>query len=260
MKLLSLAALSLAGSAAYSQVLWDNGPMSTGTTNTVGVAAPSGNSWSELQQVGSAFNTSVTFGVNYTFAGSTGPNRLSDDFTITGNPWQISQIKVFATQTNMATTASFLTGVVQIWSGRPGDIGSTVVAGDLTTNRLSSTVFTGIWRVGRQGSTLNRPIMAATLDLPITLGPGTYWIEYGLTGSGAGSVQSPLVTVPGALTVAGANARFFTSNQYHNLVDGNSQVPLAVPFQVIGAPVPEPATMAALGLGALALVRRRRKG
>jgi serine protease len=260
MRLLFLCALALPASS-FGSVLWNNGPMATGELNTNGVAAPSGNQWSELQTAAGSFNTSISFGVNYTLTGSTGPNRLSDDFTITGLPWAISEIVVYGFQTNMSpTSGTFTTGVVQIWNGRPGDAGSQVVAGDLTTNRLTSAEFTGIWRVGRGGSTLNRPIMAATLSLPVTLSTGNYWIEYGMTGPLAGSVQSPLVTVPGALTVPEANARFYTSHQYWNLVDSNSQVPLAVPFEVRGEVVPEPATLAAIGLGfAGVLVRRRRK-
>lgn len=253
---LALAALA---SGANAQVLWDNGPMATGSVSSNGTVAPSGTQWSELQLVsGTPANGTLGYSVNYQNATSTGPLRQADDFVVGGAGWQVSQVVVYGFRTNGSTSESFATAVAQIWNGKPGEVGSVVVAGDLTTNRLVSTTFTNLYRTGRANpSSTIRPIMAATLALPTTLSPGTYWLEYGLTG--AGNIFSPLVTIPGQLTTPDANALLFTSGQYFTMTDTSSGVQLADPFQILGQPVPEPATLAGLGLACAALLRKRRR-
>lgn len=256
MKQVLTLAFALAAASAFSQ-LFSNGPMATGAVSSLGTAAPAGTQWSELQDTPTTpANGTLGYSVNYLSTASTGPFRQGDDFTIAGNPWSLSSLTVYGFWTGGTPTSSFTSGVVRIWNARPGSAGATIVAGDLTTNRLTGTAFTGLYRTGRASSTTNRPILAATLSLSTILDLGTYWIEYGLA-AGSSNVFSPLVTIPGQVSTPGANAFFYTSQQYFAMTDSNSVEPLAVPFQVHGSVVPEPASMAVLGFGALAVVRRR---
>jgi len=68
---------------------------------------------------------------------------------------------------------------IRIWSGQPGETNSTVIYGDLLENSLIFSEFTGSYRTNeRTIPSCIRPIMKITASLDVTLGPGTYWIEW----------------------------------------------------------------------------------
>ncbi|MBL8060651.1 MAG: hypothetical protein JNK63_08065 [Chthonomonas sp.] len=236
MKQVALLSMFSAIASAQAAVLHDNGPMSTGPTHHLGNTAPVGTTFSELQSVGAVSNTVLGYSVNYLNATATGPLHQADDFTVPAGGWSVSSFVVYGFRTNGSTTEQFNTGVLRIWDGVPGQPGSNIVAGDLTTNILTFTDFSGIYRTGRSSSSLtSRPIMSATLTFPtaVSLPQGTYWMDYGLTS--AGNTFAPLVTRPGELQPVGANAMLYTSFQWYTMVDTNSGSQMEVPFQVIGS-------------------------
>ncbi|MFQ3661102.1 MAG: cell shape-determining protein, partial [Chloroflexaceae bacterium] len=113
--------------------------------------------------------------------------RLADDFVVTGNGWRPSAVTLYGYQIDSPTTST-INGVVdlRLWNGIPGN-GGAVIAGPIAGTIIQNT-FTNVYRVRSDlPNETRRPIMAVTITWPFsdveTLAPGTYWLEYGLTGS-----------------------------------------------------------------------------
>jgi hypothetical protein len=260
--------VALAGSVASAAVLHNNGTLGGGnpavglSTGTVAVGAgpinynsPVGTEWSEVQ-VG---NTSAGFSAN-----GTAPTnfRLADNFTITDAAgWNITNLHVYWYLTGGVTTAPALTNInLQIWSGTPG-VGVPVF-GDTTTNRLAGASATGLWRIFNHAATAtapatNRWIWDINVNVGVTLGPGTYYVDWqNSTGGGF----YPSVTVPGS---RGSGDALQFNVTYGPVLDTGNPATLPdvgqeMPFILEGTVVPAPATMALLGLGGLIVGRRRR--
>ncbi len=174
-------------------VLYDNGPL----VNSAGTGA-GGADESQLQ--GSLGMSTLGFG-HQTSAG----NTIADDFTIpAGQTWDITAWTFFAYQTGSSTSSTMTQLFVQIWDGPPNGGGS-VIAGNLTTNVLASTAFSNIYRVTdtTSGAT-NRPIMSQTANVALSLGEGTYWIEWQTDGSLTSGPWAPPITINGLTTTGNA--------------------------------------------------------
>jgi hypothetical protein len=166
---------------APAALLYDNGPLITSTGTGFGGADES-----MLQTPLTSYGTNVNKAVFY---------RIADDFTVTGNPWNVSSFEFYAYQTGSTTTSSITAAYVRILNGTPGQPGTTVVWGDTTTNRMTSTSFTNIYRVNVTGNN-QRPIMKIVVNTPgLTLNAGTYWVEYSALGSLASGPWCPYVTI-----------------------------------------------------------------
>ncbi|MBL9031770.1 MAG: hypothetical protein JNM80_08690 [Phycisphaerae bacterium] len=248
--------LALAASPGNAQVIYDNGPLSTGpltmgngTVGGPGVAAPAGTTWSEVQDDGGTTCSNTVAGFSCGIVG-TSLFRMADDFTIPpGQTWTINSICIYAYQTGSVTSTPVFTAAnIQIWNGRPGDPGSSVIFGDTTTNRLASQMFAGMWRVfntttpppGTAPGT-TRGIRKLDLTLGVTLGPGTYWIDWQTSINGTAAHFAPTTTIVDQRGVAGANARQFQTTAWFDALDagnpagcGAGNVQQEVPFQLKG--------------------------
>lgn len=253
---------------ASAVVIWDNGPLSTGSVTRSGVAAPVGSLWSELA-VG---NTSAGASVHNT--GTTG-FRLADDFTLSA-AGTLNTLTAFAYVTGSAPTALFTNGNIQIWNGRPGDVGSSVVFGDTTTNRISGSAATNMFRTfgstAAPGGTASVPGTTRTIKTAVfnlgglSLPAGTYWADYQITPlTVGGTIFHPTTTYPNETrNLLTDNARqLVLTGLWTDLLDtGNpaalADVPLDLAFQVDGTLVPEPTTALIALIAAVPCIRRRR--
>jgi hypothetical protein len=121
-------------------------------------------------------------------------NSMADDFTIpAGETWQIDEVITYAYQTGSGTTSTINDVRVQIWDGNPMS-GGTVIWGDMTTNRMASTIWGNIYRTTDTAPTnADRPVMVQTSTIGTTLTEGTYWIQWMTGGTGASGPWCPPV-------------------------------------------------------------------
>jgi len=206
---------------APTDVIWDNGPLVTHPGSGAG-----GNDASALQ-------TTLglgTYGFGHQYAlGS----RVADDFVIDSpGGWDIDTITFFAYQ-SFAGPPSTITGVYyQIWDGPPDDPGSTVVFGDLVTNRLDNTAWMNAYRVLDTSLTnSDRPIMANTATAGIHLPPGTYWIDWMTDGTASSGPWAPPISILGETTTG--NALQYTGS-WASLLDTGTSTPQGLPFIIEG--------------------------
>jgi len=200
-------------------VLHDNGPLVTHPGGGFGGADAS------------ALQTALgmgTYGYGHQISASI---TVADDFTISGASWNIDELRFFAYQTGSSTTSTINDLRMQIYNGDPS-AGGTVIYGDLTTNVLSSTSFTNIYRVLDTGLLdSQRPIMENVVQLtpPLNLGAGTYWIEWQCGGTLTSGPWAPPVTVLGSTGTG--NALQNISGTWGAAIDVGPQ---DFPFLVLG--------------------------
>ncbi len=267
-----VAVLALAASAAPAlateRVLYSNGnranPADTGLLFTVGTAsgvfAPPGFQWSEVQATSPTEANSAAGFSNLALPGS--GFRFADDFTVPpGIGWDLARVTFFVYAPGYAQSTPPVTGVsLRVWSGPPGEPGSTIIFGNSTTNRFYAGVPMDAYRVF---STYAAPATAPdtsrrlwAVDASFSglhLDPGVYWLDWQMT-SADPTVEafSPAVTIAGTRSPAGANARQMlalpppaTEGTWAALLDPGKptwiiDVPQELPFLLIGDDVPPP--------------------
>jgi hypothetical protein len=211
--------------AARANQLYDNGPLIT----SVGTGA-GGADESVLQ------TTSLSMTLLGTSVNATGGFRLTDDFTIpAGSAWDIEEITFYTYQTGSPPTSTITRLHVEIWDGDPAQPGSTLLFGDLSTNRLVDTAFSDIYRVTETTSgTTARPIMSATAGIGANLPAGTYWLVWQIAGSLPSGPWAPPITVVGQNTTGDAQQYSATTMAWTPVVDGGSLTAQGLPFTICG--------------------------
>lgn len=203
-------------------VLFDNGPL---------VTLPGGGCAGGDASILDGTLGHTTFGWSVNHAAAPGTNfYIADDFT-SNAAWNIDSIRFYTYQTG--ATASTITGVyVQIWNGPP-DSGGTIVWGDLTTNRMVRTYLSNMYRAQNTTPTdCTRRIQIVTATIGANLPAGTYWVQWGITGSLASGPWQPPVSIQG-VAITG-NAKQKTATGWVQALNGTTS-PNGAPFTVFGA-------------------------
>ncbi|MBL9032046.1 MAG: hypothetical protein JNM80_10120 [Phycisphaerae bacterium] len=213
---------------ARAQVLYDNGPYLTHPGGGAGGAG--------LSAVQTTLNLQ-----SQGFSMIAPADRLADDFTIPGPAaWTLEAVEFLAFQTNSSTSTPTFTSInLRIWSARPGDPGSTILFGDTTTNVLLSAAWANSFRaLDTEPLNATRPIMAvrAAIVPPLTLPPGTYWIDWQAAGSLPSGPWCVPVTILGETAKPGANARQFLNavGAWRDARDSLSQAKQDMTFRILG--------------------------
>jgi hypothetical protein len=267
-------ALALANvcSGLASGIAFNNGPLSTGSVTYNGTAAsPAGRLWNE--GVAEKHATTDICIQNLGGEGWWGGFDAADDFTVpTGETWTVSGIKVYLFNTTGTAPLSGAAARLELWKGFPEAAGSTVVAGNRTTNQTVTTTATNIYFnfSTADGTTPGYTYRIYEVNVPLAtaanLTAGHYYWDIGYD---TASVYSPFVTVMtnaangGTEDNGGANAQIgllqgtspsiwsglydtpFAYNGGAYTVDGTC-LPRALdfPFQVIGTRVAAPSCYA----------------
>lgn len=237
-----------APSTVGSPYLYDNAPLPTGTTTESGVAAPAGTQWSELQHdTGNTTEANTTLGTSCSL--TTTSFRCADDFTVpAGQTWTVNQVVSFAYQTGFAGASSPITAAtLQIWNGRPGDAGASIIFGDTTTNRLATSTDSLTYRTG--GTVVPVPATPGTTrkvwqnNISVSpaqvLSAGTYWVDFQTAVAANAAHFAPLGTVVGSRTRPGWNGRQWTGAAWVDAVDAGNpatapDVLMDFPFKLVG--------------------------
>lgn len=177
---------------------------------------------------------------SYGWAHQTG-FRVAEQFTIpSGQTWNIENVELYAYQTG-STTTSTITGVnIRIWSTAPGT--GTVVFGDTTTNRMSSTTFANVYRaLETQPTNTQRPLMKQVVNLGVTLPSGTYWIDWQTTGSLTSGPWVPPIVITGTTNTGNAKQYQSSTGQWLDITDAGAFANQGLPFTLNGNVVPSSA-------------------
>lgn len=207
------------------RILFNNGPL----INSPGTGA-GGADESVVQDASLGLNT-LGFGHQFTEG-----NRIADDFVVTNGPWDIKEIHFYAFQTGSPSNPSPMTALyLQIWNGPPNDPLSSVVWGDLTTNRLLSSSWSGIFRTSEAIGSGNilRPVMLNVAEVDTTLYNGTYWLDWTVAGSDIYTGPwAPPITITGQITTGNALQFLASQGNWQEAIDLVTLASQGFPFVI----------------------------
>jgi hypothetical protein len=211
---------------ASGQFIYSNGPLITHPGGGFGGAD------------GSALDTVPpsalgTFGYNMNAAALF---RMADDFTVPcGEIWTLNSIKLFGYQTNSGTAAPTMTTAnYRVWAAQPGSPGATVLFDYSGANQMTGVAFPSplLYRatIATIATSTARPVQEVTMGgNGITLIPGTYWLDWTMTGTIASGPWQPAISILG--TPATGNGLQETSpGTWTALLDGAH--PQGLPFVI----------------------------
>lgn len=229
-----------------TDVLYNNGPLITNT----GIGF-NGYDISVLQ-TNLGLNT-FGFGAQLTVG-----SRIADDFVV-NQTWTVESIKLFSYQSFSGTTSTFTGGYIRILDNAP-NAGGNVIWGDLTTNRMVSSSFSGIYRVNATSpQNSDRPVMEIVCTTPgLVLNPGAYWIEFFLDGTLSSGPWLPPISILGQ-TITGNALQFdYVNGVWAVMYDIGltPPAPQGAPFVIYGTTgvAPIPLSNWALYLGIMLIV------
>ncbi|MBK8986370.1 MAG: choice-of-anchor J domain-containing protein [Chloroflexi bacterium] len=204
--------------------LYDNGPFITSYGD-----GPGGADVSLLQDNSLGLET-PGYG---SFITGVGPQyRIADEFTVTDpGGWQIDQIRFYAYERDSSTTSTMISVNYRIWNGNPKQLGSSVIYGDTTTNRIVDTGWTNVYRYAESNSgSVERPIMYVDGDASLHLPPGSYWLDWQLDASLNNEPWQVPISILGEVTTG--NAQQLRVSGWVDLVDDGTGTQQGAPFQL----------------------------
>lgn len=209
--------------SAAPVIAWDNGPLVNSPGTGVGGADES-----VLQ------STMSTLGFGFQ---SIAGNIIADDFVLAATT-EITSILVYGYQTGSSTTSTINDVYIEIYDGEPG-AGGSVVWGNMTTNRMVSSTWSGIYRVAEaaSGSNTDRPIMECTCEINTSLPAGTYWLAIQMNGSLGSGPWCPPITITGSTTTGNAIQYISSGSSWNPAIDGYSLTQQGIPFVILSNPV-----------------------
>lgn len=161
--------------------------------------------------------------------------RLAEPITLDGDA-TIDSVVVYGYQQGAIAGPTIDTLGVELWSGRPGEAGSTRVAGDVDTNMLTGAEPTNAF-VAMTGVdfTIDRPVYALTAgDLGWSVRAGDYWLVWTMEGTLDGGPYSPYLGDDQRPVAGAARQRVLGAwRPARNRTDGGNQVSL--PYEVYGS-------------------------
>ncbi|NLL63928.1 MAG: hypothetical protein GX241_06850 [Ruminococcaceae bacterium] len=150
----------------------------------------------------------------------------------------VESVELFVYQTGSGITSPFTGVYLTIYDGKPSEGGS-IIWGDMSTNILGSTEFTGCYRVAQGVRNTDRPIMKVVADLSTStssgaeLTAGTYWLAFSIE---VPSGHNYPYAIPNILATPETEG---TALQYHDgawdiAKDGNTGVQVSIPLRLMG--------------------------
>jgi|GEM_PF-806865 len=212
---------------ACNTLLWDNGPL---------ITHPGGGyNGSDLSVLQSSLGLNTYgFGVNHNIG-----QWLAEDFMIDGpEDWELTSMTfyVYQTGTYAYPPASTITGVyLRIFDAAPGDPNRNLVYGDMVTNHMTSTAWTGAYRaLDTSMADSGRPIMSVTAAVALTLSPGYYWLEWSVSGSLSSGPWAPPITVLGQTSTGNAMQSLDNGDIWSLINDTGTGTPQGLKFKLQG--------------------------
>lgn len=159
---------------------------------------------------------------------------VADDFEVPASGWPIKTIDFFAYQIGSSTTSTINEIRVAIYQSDASFSKGPLVFGDLTTNRLHATEFTGIYRdddVFVPGSTA-RPIMRQTVLVNQVFPPGIYRMEWQTGGTLASGPWAPPITITGQTTTGNGEQSLDGAQTFFPALDFGTDTQQGFPFVI----------------------------
>jgi hypothetical protein len=201
-----------------------------------GTPAPSGFTWSESSALTSQTEANALAGVacHLDTTDLTGGVRLSDDFTVpAGENWILDQVWVYVYQPGWASLSPPVSSAtMRIWAGRPGQLGSGIVWGDESTNRLDAVDPTPSYRIFSTvvgpvitSADTSRRIYRVVLDAQASLAPGHYALDWRVTPQTSGNeLYAVPATLPLLRTGSNWNAQQYLDGAWSPIMDDGKPV------------------------------------
>ncbi len=259
MKQLYFLASFLLLQSSFSQILYTNGPLSTGTVSKSGVTAPAGYTWSELQNdTGNLLESNGTIGYPAYINNEATINAIiGDDFVVpAGQIWNVQGFDFYIYQQGYTgTTIPIDLLAIEIYREIPFNPNNDVlVAGDLeytnsdalnaanSSDALLYRIFNSSVPTASVVPDTNRKIWKVRANLPVQLISGSYKVYFRTHAINGNAVFVPTVTVVDKRTLPSWNAVKSQGLAYIGIYDTGSptsapDVLQDIPFAVIGTSI-----------------------